>query len=239
MYQTWLFTTVSYSRSFIIRATKLSGSMMAFRETPLITDSLVRTLMALEEGWNIFKRGRAAHRAGFQTPLVSCVKFLSLWILSHYVARLIPCRQISLWVNHCQQQNTGQSQCSSRTWKWPGIVFCKRKQSHETKAINSSSDFHSLNKGRGWYQTLPLSSKNSIFSGVEYIKLFDFCFQRSEEKKYGGSSRTHRLILLKQEIILKGYIRPVFGATSPPPPFSISHVHLPFLHIQSHQLLFC
>ena len=167
MYQTWLFTTVSYSRSFIIRATKLSGSMMAFRETPLITDSLVRTLMALEEGWNIFKRGRAAHRAGFQTPLVSCVKFLSLWILSHYVARLIPCRQISLWVNHCQQQNTGQSQCSSRTWKWPGIVFCKRKQSHETKAINSSSDFHSLNKGRGWYQTLPLSSKNSIFSGVE------------------------------------------------------------------------
>ena len=52
----------------MISATKLSGSMMALRETPLMTDSLVRTLMALEEGWNIFKRGRAAHRAGFQTP---------------------------------------------------------------------------------------------------------------------------------------------------------------------------
>ena len=37
-------------------------------ETPLITDSLVRTLMALEEGWNIFNRGKAAHLAGFHTP---------------------------------------------------------------------------------------------------------------------------------------------------------------------------
>ena len=42
--------TNSYSRSFMISATKLSGSMMALRETPLMTDSLVRTLMALEEG---------------------------------------------------------------------------------------------------------------------------------------------------------------------------------------------
>jgi len=40
----------SYSRSFMISATRLSGSMMALRETPLMTDSLVRTLMALEEG---------------------------------------------------------------------------------------------------------------------------------------------------------------------------------------------
>ena len=52
----------------MISATRLSGSMMALRETPLMTDSLVRTLMALEEGWNIFRRGRAAHRAGFHTP---------------------------------------------------------------------------------------------------------------------------------------------------------------------------
>ena len=57
-----------YSRSFMIRATRLSGSMIALRETPLITDSLVRTLMALEEGWNIFNRGKAAHLAGFHTP---------------------------------------------------------------------------------------------------------------------------------------------------------------------------
>merc|ERR1719234_78504 len=36
--------------------------MMALRETPLMTDSLVRTLMALEEGWNIFKQRSAAGR---------------------------------------------------------------------------------------------------------------------------------------------------------------------------------
>ena len=84
----------SYSRSFMISATRLSGSMMALRETPLMTDSLVRTLMALEEGWNIFKRGPAAHRAGFHTaPLVSLQSvassnFISLPLL-HLVCRYL------------------------------------------------------------------------------------------------------------------------------------------------------
>ena len=64
----WTGCFACYSRSFMMRATKLSGSMIALRETPLITDSLVRTLMAPEEGWNIFNRGKAAHLAGFHTP---------------------------------------------------------------------------------------------------------------------------------------------------------------------------
>ena len=117
-------TKTSYSRSFMISATRLSASMMALRETPLMTDSFVRTLMALEEGWNIFKRGPAAHRAGFHTPpLVSLQSVDQFYNLSD----ISPCMQISLWENHCPQQNIGQSQYSNRTWKWPGTVFCRQE----------------------------------------------------------------------------------------------------------------
>ena len=97
---------------------------MALREMPVMTDSLVRTLMALEEGWNIFKRGPAAHRAGFHTPpLVSLQSVDQFYNLSD----ISPCMQISLWENHCPQQNIGQSQYSNRTWKWPGTVFCRQE----------------------------------------------------------------------------------------------------------------
>ena len=57
-----------------------------------MTDSLVRTLMALEEGWNIFKRGPAAHRAGFHTPplvsLKNVVKF-KISPMLHLVCRYL------------------------------------------------------------------------------------------------------------------------------------------------------